>query len=110
MHLLLISAAELGFAWDGDESGWMRLVSFFFLDDDWSHSAFLLLHFGCLALSCICLVGREECFRRVQSADLKGSLQLPTSSHLRNRDKNVVKSHLMWRGMERIPSRSGQEG
>ena len=24
MHLLLISAAELGFAWDGDERGWVR--------------------------------------------------------------------------------------
>ena len=24
VHLLLISAAELGFAWDGDERGWVR--------------------------------------------------------------------------------------
>ena len=24
VHLLLISAAELGFAWDGDEKGWFR--------------------------------------------------------------------------------------
>ena len=24
MHLLLISAAELGFAWDRDEKGWVR--------------------------------------------------------------------------------------
>ena len=24
-HLLLISAAELGFAWDGDEKGWVRV-------------------------------------------------------------------------------------
>ena len=25
VHLLLISAAELGFAWDGDEQGWVRV-------------------------------------------------------------------------------------
>ena len=25
VHLLLTSAAELGFAWDGDEKGWVRL-------------------------------------------------------------------------------------
>ena len=25
VHLLLISAAELGFAWDGDEKGWLRV-------------------------------------------------------------------------------------
>ena len=24
VHLLLTSAAELGFAWDGDEKGWVR--------------------------------------------------------------------------------------
>ena len=24
VHLLLISAAELGFAWDGDENGWVQ--------------------------------------------------------------------------------------
>ena len=25
VHLLLISAVELGFAWDGDEKGWVRV-------------------------------------------------------------------------------------
>ena len=25
VHLLLISAAELGFAWDGGEKGWVRV-------------------------------------------------------------------------------------
>ena len=25
VHLLLISAAEIGFAWDGDEKGWVRV-------------------------------------------------------------------------------------
>ena len=27
VHLLLISVAELGFAWDGDEKGWVRVSS-----------------------------------------------------------------------------------
>ena len=26
VHLLLISAAELGFAWDGAEKGWVRVT------------------------------------------------------------------------------------
>ena len=25
VHLLLISAAEVGFAWDGEEKGWVRV-------------------------------------------------------------------------------------
>ena len=25
VHLLLVSAAELGFAWDGEEKGWVRV-------------------------------------------------------------------------------------
>ena len=25
VHLLLIPAAELGFAWDGEEKGWVRV-------------------------------------------------------------------------------------
>ena len=25
VHILLISAAELGFAWDGEEKGWVRV-------------------------------------------------------------------------------------
>ena len=43
-------------------------------------------------------------FRSVEFADLKGSSQLLTSTHLRDRDKNVVKSHFMWESLERIPS------
>ena len=27
VHLLLISAAETGFAWDGEERGWIRALS-----------------------------------------------------------------------------------
>ena len=40
VHLLLISAAELGFAWDSGEQGWIRVFSSSFAYDVWSHSAF----------------------------------------------------------------------
>ena len=41
---------------------------------------------------------------------LKGSSQLLTSSHLRERDKNAVECHFVWESLERIPSWQGQEG
>ena len=53
-HLLLISAAELGFAWDGDEKGWVRGLPPSPAHDDWSCPTFSLCYFGCLALSCVC--------------------------------------------------------
>ena len=30
IHLLIISAAEMGAAWDGEEKGWIRLLSLLF--------------------------------------------------------------------------------
>ena len=51
VHLLLISAAEIGFAWDGDEK---RLGPGFppsLAHDGWSYSAFSYRHSGCLAFS-----------------------------------------------------------
>ena len=45
VHLLLISAAEIGFAWDGDEHGWATCFSPSFAYDGWSYSAFSLLLF-----------------------------------------------------------------
>ena len=56
VHLLLISAAELGFAWDGGEKGLGSTFSPSPSDDDWSHPAFLFFHLGCLAVRCICQV------------------------------------------------------
>ena len=46
VHLLLISAAELGFAWDG---GGKRTK-----DDDWAYAALPICYFGCLAFHCFC--------------------------------------------------------
>ena len=51
-YLLLISAAELGFAWDGDEKGWVRVFppSHCVMTGRVQH--FRSAIFGCLALSC----------------------------------------------------------
>ena len=113
VHLLLISAADLGFAWDADEQGWVRvslpplrmMAGPSPFNIGWSCSTFSLpflrqwqFHiFSRLSLS-------RKGFRSVEFADLKGSLQLLNSTHLRDRDKNVVKSHFMWGSLERIPS------
>ena len=64
VHLLLISAAELGFAWDGAEKGWVRVSLPPMENDDWACAAFLLFHFGCLAVPCICQVTRTQKFFR----------------------------------------------
>ena len=52
VHLLLISAADLGFAWDGEDKGWVR-VSLPLLR---SCAAFLFVYFGCLEFQCFCQV------------------------------------------------------
>ena len=51
VHLLLISAAELGFAWDGAKKGWVRVSlppSYY----DWTCAALPICYFGCLAFLC----------------------------------------------------------
>ena len=40
-----ISAAEIGFAWDGDEKGWVRVSLPPLAHDDWSYSAIFELPF-----------------------------------------------------------------
>ena len=87
VHLLLISAAELGFAWDGDEKGWVRVslpplrlmtgpVQHFrsAILDAWRFQVFARLS------------ERKGCWGG-EYADFQGSLQLLTSSHLREREK-----------------------
>ena len=94
MHLLLISAAELGFAWDGDEKGWVRvslpplrmmtgLVQHFrsaFLDA-WRFHVFAGL-------------SERQSFLGGEFSDFHGSLQQLTSSHLRERDKMLSRAIL----------------
>ena len=107
VQLLLIHAAELGFAWDGDDKRWVRPSLPPLEDVGWSYPTFLFFHLG---YNVFVKLSESEGFRSVQVAVSEESLQLPFSSRLSERDKNVVKSHVVWWGLERIPSWSGQEG
>ena len=101
MHLLLVSAAELGFAWDGGERGWVRpsLPPCRMMTDDIQHFFSYILdawRFRVFAQ----LAERKGC-RGVKFADFKGSLQLLTSSHLLERDKMLLRAILcggVWNG------------
>ena len=103
VHPLLISAAELGFAWDGAEQGRVRvslpplrmmtgLVQHFYSSilDAWRFSFFAKL-------------SAKKGFRGVEYADFQGSLQLLNSSHLRERDRKLLGAIVC--GGERIPCR-----
>ena len=94
VHLLLISAAELGFAWDGDEKGWVQVslpllrvmtgpVQHFrsAILDAWRFHVFARLSEG-------------QGFLGGEFSDFHGSLQLLTSSHLRERDKMLLRAIL----------------
>ena len=87
VHLLLISAAELGFALDGSERGWVRvsLPPLRMMTGPIQHHLSAILeawHFHVFAR-----LSERRGFLGVEFADLKGSLQILTSSHLRERDK-----------------------
>ena len=82
-----ISAAELGFAWDVAENGWVRVslpplrmmtgpVQHFYSSilDAWRFHVFARL-------------SERKGFLGCEYADFQGYLQLLTSSHLRERDK-----------------------
>ena len=94
VHLLLISAAELGSAWDGDEKGWVRVslpplrmmtgpVQHFrsAILDTWRFQVFAGL-------------SERQGFLGGEFADFHGSLQLLISSHLRERDKMLLRAIL----------------
>ena len=98
VHLLLISAAELGFAWDGDEKVWVRVslpplrmmtgpVQHFrpAILDAWRFQVFARL-------------SERQVFVGGECADFHGSLQLLTSSHLRERDKMLLRAILCGEG------------
>ena len=101
VHLLLISAAELGFSWDGDEKGWVRvsLPPLRMMTGPVQHFRSVILdawRFHVFAL----LPGRQG-FLGSEFADFQGSSQLLTSSHLRERDKMLLRAILcgrVWNG------------
>ena len=89
VHLLLKSAAELGFAWGGAEKGWVRVslpplgmmtgpVQHFHSSilDAWRFRVFTKL-------------SERKGFLGGEFDDFQGSLQILTSSHLRERDKRL---------------------
>ena len=103
VHLLLISAAEVGFAWDGDEKGWVR-PGFppSFTHDVWAYSVFSYCHSGGLAyFQVFSKLSERKGVWCVEFADLKGSLQLLNSTHLRDRHEMLLRAILcggVWNG------------
>ena len=92
VHLLLICAAELGFAWDGNEHGWVRVSL-----PPLRMMAGPVQHFRSATLDAwrflvFSRLSERKGFRGVEFADLKGSLQLLNSTHLRDRDKMLLRA------------------
>ena len=94
VHLPLTSASELGFAWDGEERGWVRVslpplrmmtgpIQHFYASmfDDWRYSVFAKL-------------SERKVFFGAEYVVFEGSLQLLTSSHLRERDNILLRAIL----------------
>ena len=54
-------------------------------------------------------ISERKGFRGVDCVDFQGFLQLLTSSHLRERDKMLLRAHFVWGRLERIPSWQGHE-
>ena len=91
VHVLLISAAELGIAWDGEEKGWVR-----FSLPPLRMMTGLVQHFrsailDAWRLSVFSRLSERKGFLGGEFADFQGSLHLLTSSHLRERDKMLLR-------------------
>ena len=80
VHLLLISAAELGFAWDGNEHGSVRV----------SLPPLRMMTGPIQHYRSAAKLSERKGYWGVEFADLKGSLQLLNSTHLRERDKMLL--------------------
>ena len=78
VHLLLISAAELGFAWDGAEQGWVRvsLPPLRQMTGPVQHFYFSFLD----ACSVSAKLFERKGFRGVEHADFQGSLFPPAGT------------------------------
>ena len=101
VHLLLLSAAEVGFAWDGAEEGWIGVSL-----PPLRMMAGPIQHFGAAILDAwrfriFSRLAERKGFWGVEFADFKGSLQLLNSPHLRERDKMLLRAILcggVWNG------------
>ena len=122
MHLLLTSAAEIGFAWDGGVKGWFRAASLPLrvLSGPIQHFQSAISEAWQLNVSAH--LAERQGFRGAQFLDAKGSSQLLNSSHLRENGKTLLRSILcggVWNGFllgkarkDEVPCRScgGKDG
>ena len=94
VHLLLVSDDELGFAWDWEENGWVRaaLPPLWMLSGPIQH--FQSAIFDAWQLNVSAQLADRKGSRRAQFWDIKGSLQLLNSSHLRERNNILLRSIL----------------
>ena len=105
IHLLSASAAEIGFRWDPLALAWSRpglpLLSNLAGPVQLSRPLFLML--GVIRLLLIFAVGRV--FGVGLCLDVHGSLQLLNSSHVRERDKALLRSIMVggvWNGFSHL--------
>ena len=102
VHLLLISAAELGFAWDGNEHGWVRvsLPPLRMMTGPVQHFRSAILE--AWRFQVFAMLSERQVLWGGELADFHGSLHLLTSSHLRERDKMLLRAILcgggVWNG------------
>ena len=101
VHLLLVSAAELGFAWDGAEKGWVEvsLPPLRMMAGPVQHFYSSML--DACRFSVFAKLSERKGFWGGEYADFEGSLQLLTSSHLQERDKMLLRAILcggVWNG------------
>ena len=84
VHLLLLSAAELGFAWDGAEHGWVRvsLPPLRMMTGPIQHF-YLFFYSGAWRFHVFAKLAERKGFLGGEFGDFQGSVQLLTSSHLR---------------------------
>ena len=99
VHLLLTSAAELGFAWDGEEKGWVRvsLPPLRMMTGPVQHFRSAIL--DAWRFSIFAKLAERKGFLGAEFSDFQGSLQLLNSSHLR--DKMLLRAILcgrVWNG------------
>ena len=94
VHLLLISAAEFGFAWDAAEKGWVRVPLPLprMMSGPAQHFRSAIL--DAWRFKVFSGPSERKGFGCGEYADFRGSLQLLTSSHLRERDKMLLRAIL----------------
>ena len=101
IHLLLQSAEEIGFFWDSEQAGWIRpgLPPLRMMTGPIRHfrSAIWQAWQGKVSTD----LGKRKGFRGGFCVDIYGSHQLLVSSHLRERDKMLLRAILsggVWNG------------